>query len=47
VDRQVCQEGRKAVWFHVVTCRHPLDGGETSRCTLGVGFQPPPQGLQL
>jgi hypothetical protein len=47
VDRQVCQKGRQAVWFHVVTSPYPLDGGETSRWTLVVGFQPPPEELQL
>jgi hypothetical protein len=47
VDGQVCQEGRQAVWFHVITSPYPLDDGESSRCTLAVGFQPAPEKLQL
>jgi hypothetical protein len=47
VDRQICHEGRQAVWFHADTSPYLFDDGETSRCTLVVEFQPPPDGLQL
>jgi hypothetical protein len=47
VERQVCQEGHQAARFHLRFSPYLPDGGETSRCTLVVEFQPPPQALQL